>query len=329
MKLTSIEKIVSVEKHSNADSLDIVKVLNYNVITRRDQYKAGDLVIFIQPDTVLPELPWSAIYRAKSNRVKAIRLRGLWSMGIVEAFANVGYTGPIEEGLEISAEIGVTKYEPPQPQDLSAAGPYGFGIPRTDETRWQNFSDKELPFGEKVDVTLKYDGQSMSCLYKLPTETEAEFFAVGGRSFLFKMDVTNNYTANAKKHSIQEKMRVFCEKHKVNLCIRGESYGKGIQAFNHNPHNKLANDFAVFSVWLIDERRYARKGEPFYFLNIADEIGLPTVRVVEKDVVLTKELIQKYDEGIDNIDGNPFEGVVVQWAGGSFKIINKHYDAKK
>jgi hypothetical protein len=85
----------------------------------------------------------------------------------------------------------------------------------------------------------------------------------------------------------------------------------------------------MFSTYLINERRYARKGEPLYFLTIAGQLGLPTVDVVEKDVVLTKELIEKYSSGIKELNGKPFEGVVVQHSRGSFKIINKHYDSQK
>jgi hypothetical protein len=78
---------------------------------------------------------------------------------------------------------------------------------------------------------------------------------------------------------------------------------------------------------------------------------LPHVPIVEHDVVLTPELIQKYSSGISKIDSLPFEGVVINHGGyvkkikienegfsgevekefpaGSFKIINKHYDARK
>lgn len=92
----------------------------------------------------------------------------------------------------------------------------------------------------------------------------------------------------------------------------------------------MENGLALFSTWLIDERKYANKGHSYYIHNIAAQLGLPTVPVLEKDVVLTKELIFKYDEGMSKLpDGNPFEGVVVQHAGGSFKVINKSYDALK
>ena len=58
-------------------------------------------------------------------------------------------------------------------------------------------------------------------------------------------------------------------------------------------------------------------------------MGLPTVPLLERDVPLTRELIAKYTEGLTEVNGQPFEGVVINWASGSCKAINKHYDAKK
>ena len=136
MILASIQRIKAIEKHPNADLLDIATVLNYKAIVKRDQFKVGDLIVFIEPDSVLPQVPWSVMYRSKSNRVKAIRLRGEWSFGIVESMENVGlYYDPehgyqrFSEGDDVTEILGVTKYEPPMPQDLSAAGVYGYGIP--------------------------------------------------------------------------------------------------------------------------------------------------------------------------------------------------------
>lgn len=85
----------------------------------------------------------------------------------------------------------------------------------------------------------------------------------------------------------------------------------------------------MFSTWLIGEKRYARKGDPYYFLTIADELRLPTVPVLERDVVLTPELIKKYSEDLEEINGKLYEGVVIQWRGGSFKCISKKYDSLK
>lgn len=326
MSLASIQRIVAVEKHSNADLLDIAQVINYKVVVKRDQWKTGDLCVFIEPDSLLPQLPWSVFYRSKSSRVKAIKLRGEWSFGIIESFANVGYAGPVEEGLDITEAMGVIKYEAPQPQDLQASGPFGFGIPRTDESKWSGIRD--LPYGEPCDVSLKIDGQSFSSFVKLNGSDPIEE-GIGGRSFLYQLDCINNYTQNQANYDVLNKLNYFCRQNKISLCIRGESYGKGIQKSAINPHSKMSLGLAFYSTWLIDERRYARKGDPYYIFDIVPKMGLPTVPIIEKDVILTRELIEKYERGITTINGQPFEGVVINHAMGSFKVINLDYDSKK
>lgn len=326
MPLASIQRIVSVEKHPNADTLDIVGVLGYKAIVKRDQWKIGDLCVFVLPDSVLPDVSWAAFYRAKSSRIRAIKLRNRWSEGVVESVVNIGYTGPIEEGLDISEVLQVTKYSPPEPQDLSAKGLLPLGIPKTDEERVESLEG--IPYGEVVDVFLKVDGQSASYYWYVDSDKQVHE-GVLGRTMEYKSDARNNYTQNAANLDILNKLSYFCRSHALNgICVRGESHGHGIQKFVLNPHAKIPLNWAMFSVWLVEERRYARKGDPYYFLTIADEIRLPTVPVIERDVVLTPELVVKYADG-DTLNGQPYEGVVIQWRGGSFKVICRHYDSRK
>ncbi len=361
MTLASIQPILAVETHPNADSLDICTVKAYKAIVKRGQWKVGELCVFIEPDSVLPDAPWAAFYKAKSNRVKAIRLRGAWSFGIIESLTILGEVALAEPnrwtllpGVDVTDHLGITKYEAPMPQDLNASGPYGFGIPKTDEHRWQGLDT--LPYGEKVDVTLKIDGQSWSAFCKLEPEKNGPAFemvqsfkvtrGVGGRSFLYKPESDNHYTRNERKLGVLDKLEAFCRANEVSLCLRGEQYGQGIQSGAHNPHISLPVGVALFSTWLIDERRYATKGHPFYIYDLAPQLGLPTVPVLERDVILTPELIKRYAEELETLwcahwgfgldkDGKvftekrPFEGVVINHAGGSFKVINLHYDAKK
>jgi RNA ligase (TIGR02306 family) len=329
MKLASVEKIWSVINHPNADALDIVSVLGYKAIVKRDQYRIGDFVIFIQPDTVLPDADWSTFYKSKSSRVRAIKLRGEWSMGIVENLSILTEISvDLHEGLEVSHLLGVTKYEPPAPNDLSAKGLLPFGIPKTDEERYQNI---DVPYGSICDVTLKIDGQSWTAYCKLQEDGTVSR-GICGRTLEFKEGTTNNYTALEKKYSILDKLEAFCRSHGVSLAIRGESYGSGIQNFKGNPHASKNKDLGIFSVYLIDEHRYARKGEEFYFVSVAGALGVPTVNILEYSVEVTPELIKKYDEDLKLVNGHPFEGVVLNLVDSpirSFKIINKHYDSLK
>lgn len=83
----------------------------------------------------------------------------------------------------------------------------------------------------------------------------------------------------------------------------------------------------MYSVYLIKEHRYAEKGDKFYYTNVAADIDLPTVELIES-TILTEDKI-KYYSTTKSLNGKSFEGVVVKYAGGSFKIINKEYDSKK
>lgn len=83
MKLASIEIITEVINHPNADKLDLAKVLGYTCIVAKDEFKVGDAVVLIQPDTLLPDKPWAAFFKKRGDRVKAMRLRGVFSFGII------------------------------------------------------------------------------------------------------------------------------------------------------------------------------------------------------------------------------------------------------
>lgn len=329
MSLASIQVIKEVIKHPNADKLDIVKVLNYDCIVNRDQWKIGDLCVFIEPDSVLPDADWSKFYKSKSGRVKAIKLRSFWSFGIVESFKNVGIDinecPEYMEGFDITDLLKITKYEPPAPQELNAKGSLPFGIPKTDESRWQGLRD--VPYGEIVDIFQKIDGQSAS--YYCVLKDGEVFKGILGRTLEYKQDCDNNYTKIEKKYNILAKLEKFCVENKVSLCLRGECHGSNVQKFEINPHTGGELSWAMFSVYLIDNKEYAKKENQFYFIKVAEALELPIVPLLEKDVILTKEVIEKYDEKLETINGEYFEGVVVQTKNISFKIISKIYDSKK
>lgn len=325
----TIEQILEIKPHPNADKLEIATILGYTCVVQKGMYEAGDVVVYIRSDSVLPDMEWATPYKAYApKRVRIIKLRGEWSEGIVmpmSVYRNAYNADEYcEVGLVVSGQLGITHYEPKAPQALNAKGILPYEIPKTDEERWENFADK-LPYGEPVDVTLKIDGQSATYFYKLGDE----LVGIASRGLELKPEYNNNYTAIFNNYNIGQTLKEFCIANNVSLAIRGEIYGNGVQGYKHNPHSKLPLDFALFSVWLIDERRYARLGDPFYFVTLAHHLGLPTVPIFEVNEPLSRELVDKYSIGIDNIEGRPFEGVVINHANGSFKVINKHYDSQK
>lgn len=326
MKDATIEIISEVRAHPNADRLDIVKILGFQCVAQKGLYKGGEKIVYIRPDSVLPFEKWTEEYRKYSpKRIKAVRLRQAWSEGIIVPFEILptDLSGN-EVGTDVSDIIGVVHYEPPAPQDLQAKGFLPKNIGKTDEIRWENLID-ELPFEETVDVTLKVDGSSCSFYY----DNETDEFGVLSRSLELKPDVKNHYTDHVDRYNIKNKLIDYCKKHNLSLCIRGESYGQGVQSSGNNPHSQQPKGWAMFSVYDIRDRKYYRKGEQHYFKNVAQELDIPHVEILEEDVLLTDGLITYYSIIIDKINGKPFEGVVINHPNGTFKIINKDYDSKK
>ena len=116
MSLATIQKIKQVEHHYNADALDIVKVLGWDVITRRGEFKAGDLIVYVALDSILPHGNPDFSFLEKCNwRIKTQKLRGHVSYGIVFPLTVLNPNLIIKEGMDVTKVMGVEKYEKPVP----------------------------------------------------------------------------------------------------------------------------------------------------------------------------------------------------------------------
>jgi RNA ligase (TIGR02306 family) len=340
--LCTVEVVEEVVKHPNADKLDLVKILGYWAIVSRDAYKTGDLVAFVAPDSVLPtDKAWAATYlpHTRAGRVRAVRLRGEWSMGIVIPMdvvrEEVGNPLRVfQPGDDVTSWMGLTKWEPMQPGEANARGGLPFNIPKTDETAWQKVRNLDELMGKDVDITLKIDGQSFTA-YCIPPghwpgETEPKY-GITSRSLDLKVgeDFDSNWHKVERKYELLDKLIGYCLRNDVALAVRGEVYGRGIQSFPHNPHSQKDLDLAIYSVYNIDEKRYETPTSKHSYRHVAMELRVPAVPLLGFGP-LNQHIIDLYDSGIEvEKDGMGIEGVVIKGDGFSFKVINKHYDAKK
>lgn len=341
MSLATIEKIEEVRAFPDPEvnRIEIARVLNYECVVQKDTFKVGDVVVFIYPDSVLPDASWATVYKKSSkNRVKTIKIRSFLSFGIIETLQNVMLNNVMlnndilyEIGQEVSQELGITKYIGSVPKDIKIKSSIlPFHIPITDETRWQSERKLSNKFGKLVDVSLKIDGSSVSYFYNLKTEE----FGCTSRKCELKLDSENVYTMNISRYNIDTKLKEYCEKHNVSLCLRGEVYGQSVQNFNYNYHCKLPVNVAFFSVWNIDTMSYEGRDSKHYYVNVCKELNLPIVEMLEENVPLTQELINKYDNELKEVclkneKSIAFEGIVIKGSDFSFKVINKHYDMRK
>lgn len=99
-----IEKMV---KHPNADKLSIVTIFDaYKCVVRTEDFKVGDLAVYVPPDSVMPDKPEYAFLKGHL-RIKAQRLRGAMSQGLIlkaPPFTAVGD--------DVAESLGITHYVP-------------------------------------------------------------------------------------------------------------------------------------------------------------------------------------------------------------------------
>jgi RNA ligase (TIGR02306 family) len=117
----TVERIRDVWPHPNADRLELARLasMSFQFVIAKGAYRAGDEFVYFPIDSVLPPalierlgLTGKLAGSAK-DRVKTVRLRGEISQGVVAAIevlpAGVAYA----VGDDVTARLGVTKYEPP------------------------------------------------------------------------------------------------------------------------------------------------------------------------------------------------------------------------
>lgn len=81
-EVTTIKKV---EKHPNADALDLVTIYEDIIaISKIGQYKPGDLVSYLPIDTIPGDHEiFEFLGNDRNKRIKAKRLRGIFSMGLL------------------------------------------------------------------------------------------------------------------------------------------------------------------------------------------------------------------------------------------------------
>lgn len=190
--IVSVCEVKEVRNHPNADKLDLCIVKGWQVVTGRDQYEVGDVVIFIPPDTLVPEeladrLGIRNYLGGKDKtRVKTVRLRGEMSFGLT---IDIPGGKNWEVGYNCADDLGIVKYEPPIRATAGDAAPEDAFFTRyTDIENIRNFPDV-IKEGERVVATEKIDGSNDRI----------------GISFSILEDGTETYEWKAGSHRLKRK----------------------------------------------------------------------------------------------------------------------------
>jgi RNA ligase (TIGR02306 family) len=344
--MASIQKILKLEPIDGADQIEKATILGWKLVVKKGDFKEGDLCVYCEIDSLMPEIPEFEFLRQRKFRIKTIRLKGQISQGIAfpmiilngKKYASDKRENPIydiKEGDDVSSLLGIIKYEPPMPAQLlgEVKGTFPEFIPKTDETRVQillSLIDKYK--NQKCYVTEKIDGASAT--YYL---NDGEY-GVCSRNLELKINERNMVSNEFVKMGEVLKIRNKLIKLGRDIALQGELCGLGIQ---NNRLRMKEKKVLFFNVYDIKKEEYYSYEEAFGILKYLD---LETVPILESEYLLENDvskLITKatarsvitdecWREGIvirpikEIYDQEEGEGLLIRGRV-SFKVINPEY----
>ncbi len=253
-----VVRVRGIEPIANADAIELAVVGDYRSVVKKGQFKAGDLVVYLPEAAVLPDALIEALglvgklAGSAKNRIKAIRLRGCLSQGIL--YDKVPDNARV--GDCVAADLGVVKYEPPVPSHMAGEVANLFGYPlKYDIENFKRFPDI-LADGEEVEMTEKTHG-TFTGIAVVPGLDHPEMVGgdglvyskgLGSRGLVFKDNEANTgniYIQAAKSTGLHAAIRRVFPGRTVH--VLGETYGAGVQDLSYGRKDRA---FAAFDIWV-------------------------------------------------------------------------------
>ena len=316
-KLASVQKVKAITPIEGADRIEVVQVLNWDCVASKGQYHVGDLVIYFEIDSLLPDIPafeflkksaWSQ--KLNKYKISTHKFRNQISQGLImpitqlrEIYNAINGTSissiDYDEGDDLTALLKIEKYEPPV-----SNGPLGeiinheWYVPKTDEERIQVCAENVLPEYIKREqnewyASIKLDGTS--CTAGLFDDA----FLIGGRTQWYKDE--NMYTTTVKKYGdLEAKAREYLDATGVYVVFQGELCGPGIQS---NRLGLKEKEWFIFNVFVSTTGKYDsyEKLDLIGMLAVCENFGLKHVPIIDDEYKFSFNGYSNTDEIVNGL----------------------------
>jgi RNA ligase (TIGR02306 family) len=250
-KLATLERIVAVKPIDGADAIEQIVVRGWNVVAKKGEFAVGDLCVYFEIDSFLPVDDERFAFLAprgtktvdgKTGHVlRTAKLRGVYSQGLavkVDAFPELAEMLDTFEtdGVDLSATLGVSKWEAPIPAELAGVAVGAFPTrfaPKTDAERVQNL----------VDIYNKLTATQWTATEKIDG-TSVTYIRDGGQLRVCSRNL-ELAPGTATSWRIAETLDILTLLEDGDA-LQGELFGEGIQS---NPLNKHGQHFRAFALW--------------------------------------------------------------------------------
>jgi len=313
-KLASIKTISDILPIENRDRIELAIVDGWQIIVKKDEYQIGDKTIFIEIDSVLPELPEFEFLRSKKFRIKTMKMAGVLSQGICLPLSILPKDREYNLEDDVTEIIGIKQYE--KTRDIESEEKvsennkkfqhpifkflfkYSFfrkmllpkkqnkGFPefisKTDECRIQN-----MPFILKnKDITYivreKIDGQSGTFFLKKmdkkwPWKKQGYDFGVCSRNLRLWNETDSSYWFVARKYNIKEVLMDLIKDNDF-VAIQGECISPKVQG---NKYKVSEPDLYAFNLIYPDGKVSCLLGE-----KTLNNYGIKWCPLIKKEFIL-------------------------------------------
>ncbi|GGT05145.1 MULTISPECIES: RNA ligase (ATP) [Streptomyces] len=251
---------LTVHEHPNADALELAQVGLYRAVVAKGVYTTGDFALYIPEQAVLPadlidELGLTGrLSGSGADRVKAVRLRGELSQGLVcrpRALAGVDLARAAAEGTDFTERLGISKWVPPVPTSMSGdveAAPDL--LPWVDIENIQRYPGIFEP-GEPVVLTEKLHGTACLLTYVAAEDRVlVSSKGFGSKGLALKEDERNLYWRAVRGHHVPEAAaKLAARLGATRVGIFAEVYGAGVQDLAYDTDARTSGPgYAVFDV---------------------------------------------------------------------------------
>jgi len=350
-----VGQITEIRPIEGADNIELAIVGGWNAITKKGEYKTGDLIIVATTDAVIPQDLSDKMgvtsYLRKGGRVRTVKLRGVYSECLIIPTAYIK-TSNIREGRDLMDELGITKFEPPVKQVQLSNGRKIRYQDNPNFHIYYKFPNLKNVVGlfheeEEVQITRKIHGTNarfgivkkskLSIIDRIKRffgNAWVEYEYVYGSHNVEKgSDSQGFYSTDvwrtiAEKYNIKQKLWAAVKTRNVNeigggFVIYGEIYGAGIQ--KNYDYGLTDIKLAVFDATVDGEYL-----EPYITEYLVEEIlELPHAEVLYEgnwnQVVQDSFVFNNFIEGTKV----PHEGIVIKHITGErqkvAKVINPDY----
>lgn len=286
---------LTIEPHPNADRLELAQVGLYRAVVGKGEFRSGEFALYVPeqailPDELIEELGLTGKLAGKEkNRVKAVKLRGAVSQGIVcrpsicNMYRPADWVHYHESGRDFAEVLGVTKWVPEIPTHMN-----GKVIPAPDLIRWIDIENlKRYPNifeeGEEVIGNEKCHGTCL-CISLIVSTGELIVSSKGfnAKNLALEEDPSNLYWRAVRQFDLHEKLKELARNtHADSVALFGEVFGAGVQDLHYG--KSARNDETLGYVAFDLAANYGGQRtwiDADLFLLAANNLSIPTPPVL-------------------------------------------------